>query len=447
MAQQGTVKRTANDVPVKNKGGRPPGSRNAPKPKNYDFDAPKRDFQKPLDFYQYLAAYPDKTALLLSVYRLRPKIDHSLMGIDQSAILQTANPDDVTEEALGETFGRGKYMLKLNDSNKPKGMQLRCRTWLDITDVEKPPQYDPRTLCLGEAQNQDEIMRLLNAGVLVRDGHGAPRLRGEGDPLPIASPPMAGQAGNPGGDLFSRDVVGQIVLAALNRGSQSPHETVKDTIEIARLLRPEPAAAVPSIDQIADAVATRLSGAVRGGSDPFSQWEKVEAFIERARGVVNPAAAGPAAASSADGWGPYLADIIRETRALVPEILNGLQVLKSMKTAGPQQAPPPESGPVMIEKLPMLPMDQRIETLFRAGFQSMQRGITGTQFAEWVCLEFPGGREAFDQLRPGGAQGLLTMAGMHPQGRLIVNDEKLRGQLDVFLSEFFAFASGEPAAA
>lgn len=99
--------------------------------------------------------------------------------------------------------------------------------------------------------------------------------------------------------------------------------------------------------------------------------------------------------------------------------------------------------------IPMLPMNQRIETIFKTGFECMRQGITGDQFALWLCNsgEFAGGREAFEFLKPGGAAGLVTMASAHPVGARILADASVRPQLDLFLSAFFSFdAAAEPVA-
>jgi hypothetical protein len=71
----------------------------------------------------------------------------------------------------------------------------------------------------------------------------------------------------------------------------------------------------------------------------------------------------------------------------------------------------------------------------------MRRGVTGQQFAQWLCLsgEMPGGLEAFNFLKPAGAAGLVAMSATNPIGAQIVNDAALRPQLDRFLADFFSF--------
>ena len=299
-----------------------------------------------------------------------------------------------------------------------------------------------RTLVLGHAENIDEVNRLIAAGVLVRDAAGSPRLKTAAD-IPVSSAaPVAAVAPV---DQSATQTLHQIALEAFKQSRQSPSEAIKDFIAISQSLHP----ATPplSVDQIVEAVVTRLGGAPRGAAaDPFAQWERVQGFIDRAAGVaaagisVNPAVpAGDAGAS----WAPHVAGILQEVRAFWPEVLNGLAMLRNQRAAA--QPPAAERNGV----LQMLPMDKRIETIFKAGFESMRRGITGLDFAIWLCLsgEFPGGLEAFNVLKPGGAAALIAMASTNPMGAQVVNDAAVRPQLDLFLSSFFSFDPAAPPAA
>lgn len=436
MAQQAAVKRAPEAVKPVNKGGRPVGSRNAPKVKVFDYSLYKQSFQKPADFYRYLEGYPNKEGLLISAFRLRPRIDHSLIGIDQSAILQTADPALVTEEAMGESYGRGAYMLKLNDANRVRGQQECCRTWLELWEVEKPPQYDPRTLCLGEAKNQDEITRLLNAGVLVRDTHGAPRLRGENDPSPVPLPAPNGN-GHQNNELFGRDVVGQIVLAALNRSTQSPHDAVKDTIEVARMIQPQQ----PAVDLAAleERLFARLNGGAVPIDDDFRRYERMEAFLNKFRGPADAVATVAAAASDAGSnpaaWVPHIPGILAQVRAMIPEITGALQ---SFRVTGPSGQTMLEGHKVQQQRKPMT-MEQRIEVIARDGFQRMNEGLSGFDYAAYVCGFVDGGLEVYKFLEPTGVAGLVALVAMNPATRGMATDPTLRAQLENFLASFFSF--------
>jgi hypothetical protein len=403
----------------------------------------------PDEFMRFMKGYPNPQGVTIFLYRLVPRIDLSLIGLEEANI-QKGSIDDLhlfTLDAVAEKFGRGKYNIRVTDSNRPDGQRQVIQTCpYKLFDAEKPPVYNPQSLVLGHADNIDEVNRLISAGVLVRDASGSPRLRTVTDP-PASVAPVYAAPVSPG-DRSATDLLYQIAVEAFKTSRQSPTEAVKDVIGMAQFLQREPAA--PSIDQIAEAVAAKLGGGPRGpAADPFAQWEKVQGFIDRAAGMVaeragvaSPAAAAAVAGEAGSSWAPHVASIISEVRAFWPEVLHGIRLLRSEQRGS--QAAVHQNG-----ALQMLPMNQRIETIFKAGFESMQRGIAGVDFARWLCIsgEFPGGLEAFNLLRPGGAAGLITMAGTDARGAQIVNDATVRPQLDAFLASFFSFDPSATAAA
>jgi hypothetical protein len=410
------------------------------KPVPPDYSRSRQTFTDPAVFLDFMRGYPNPVGVTLYLYRVWPKIDLSLIGHTESNI-QKGGYDDLllySAETIGRNFGKGAYQIKVVDSNRSEGEKEVVRSCnFDLMDIEKQPVYDVRTLKLAEPKNNDEINRLIVQGVLVRDAaSGAPRLRTAAD-IAAAAPvaPVAAPVDNSANALIV-----QFAMEAFKSTRQSPSEAVKDVVAVAQLLQPKTAPG-PSLDQIADAVAARLGGAGRGAVDPITGWERMQGFLDRAGAVVNPEPA-PAAVAGDGGasWAPHLAHIISEARAFVPEIMQAWFHLRS--SAAP--AAVPNNG-----VLEMLPLDKRIETIFKAGFQSMQRGITGRQFAEWLCLsgEMPGGLEAFNVLKPAGVAGLIAMASTNPIGAQIVGDPVVRPQLDLFLADFFAFNPAGSAAA
>lgn len=427
MAQQ-AVRKQVERAPVKSRAPRVPVAKvsNAPP----DYQRWRMTFSDPDEFMGFMRGYPNPQGVTLFLYRLVPKIDLSLIQLQESNI-QKGSIDDLSLfslDAVAEKFGRGKYNIRVTDSNRPDGEREVVKTCqYKLHDVEKPPIYDVRTLLLGHSDNIDEVNRLIAAGVLIRDASGAPRLRTAADAPVVTTAPGAAAPANTGNDLLL-----QFALESLRSAKVSPREQLQDSIEIAKLMRPEQAAAAaPSLDQIADAVATRLGG-TRAGADPIATWEKVQGWVERIGAANNPQGVAPVAAAAGDGsgWAPYLASILAEARAFLPEVVGAWQMMRGKAAAAG------ENG-----KVPMLPMNQRIETIFKTGFQSMQNGVTGDQFAAWLCLsgEFPGGLEAFNYLKPSGVQGLMLLAGTNPVGAQVLNNAAIRPQLDLFLSQFFAF--------
>ena len=345
MALQPAAKRASDGIETTVKRGRPAGSRNktseekrlSHKVQTIDYSRAKNVFQKPADFYVYLAGYPDKAGLLGSLYRLKPRIDLSLIGVEETAIMQTSLEAEMTEEHVGAVFGRGLYMMCLTDANRPKGQTEVAKTWFDCASAPKTPQYDPRTLLLGEPKNLDEINRLLNAGVLVRDGAtGAPRLRTAADGAPISTPPAGPAQPAAPASPFGQIDLGAVLVSLIDRGSRNPHETVKDTIEVAKLLSPP----AQDIETIVERVVTRLGGAKNGGprEDAFAAYERIDGFLTRfgakpATGIVE---TGPVTKENgARSWLPHLPAVLSEARLLIPELMAGLRELRAERGAVP----------------------------------------------------------------------------------------------------------------
>jgi hypothetical protein len=443
MAQQSEV-RTAQTV---NRGGRPKGSTDrVPRAKTekpplvHDYARSRVTFQKPEDFYSYLAGYPDSKGLMGYVFRTRPKIDHSMIGISQTSIYQTAAKEELTEDFIADKFGRGEYMVILKDENRPKGQTEACRTWFKCPLAEKPPQYDPRTLLLSETSNLDEINRLLNLGILVRDGsNSAPRIRNTNDAPP--PPPAAAPAGN--GDMVGRDVIGQLLIALVNKGTANPNDAVKSTIEMARAIAPPPV----DLEGIIERVVSRLmkhNGHSNGEGDSFTTYEKMDAFLNKFRPAVTgtvltdaaPAAGGGMSSDPAT-WLPHLPGIFHELRGLIRDVGQELRSSRPPNGQTVHAPAPAQNGGGQIGATAT--MDQRIEEIAMLGFHQMGLGTKGWDFAAYVCHHHAGGLEVFRLLEPAGTAGVIGMCAMNPAVRPILNDPEKRAQLEAFLDDFFDF--------
>lgn len=434
MATQSTVKtagnRQQNGSPL-----RPPRGKSV---RIFDYSRYRNQLSKPDDFAHYLAGYPDKMGLLAYIYRLKPKIDFSLIGLKEHTIRKTASLEEMTPEWLAQNFGRGKYQLKLNDAHRDKGQTEVCSITFDIDDPEREPIYDVRTLCLGAPDNIDEINRQLEKGVLLRDPAGQPRLRTERDGP--AGPPVAPVAPAGSTDLVSRDVIGAVLLKLINQGTQNPHDMVEQSIQIAKLLRPESIAPALSADQVAEVVLAKLGRNHSRDEDPFQTWERIESFIAKTRGTV------PATSAVAGGGDNMLAgvsDVLKSAAVLIPQIIQGVDFLQKQKArlevSIERRAPGAgQPGPGAPAPAPMSMVD-RIAEIAELAFIKIGEGINGFDFAAFVCQWHPGGLEVYRFLEPHGAVGVLGLFAMNPQAAPILADETKRLQLEKFLSEFFSY--------
>lgn len=450
MAQQAAVKRAdtiAEKAPAK--ASRPVGK----EPKSFDYSRYRVSFRDDKDFQAYVNGYPDKTGILAYIYRIKPAIDMSLVGIAENSILKTSTIAEMTSEFIGARFGRGKYLLKFTDANRPKGETQVATTWLTCDDPDLPPIYDPATLKLGEPDNQDEISRLLQTGVLVRDSAtGQPRLRRADDTAAPVPPPSQQQQQGGAGDLFGRDLIQQVVAKALaNAGGMSPGDSMKQALEIAKLMQTGTAAPQLNVDQIAEVVTARLERTL--GTRPtenglFENYERVDAFIQKVRGV-----AAPVVAANGEGAGSGTLGVVRELvgelKGLVPEVISGyiqLQQFKAMqqqnrrqptfrRPAAPQvqgqngAAPPPQAS---------MSLPQRIEEIAAMGFEKMDAGVSGFDFAAFICNYHPGGLEVFRLVAPHGVPAVTGLAAMNPRFAKYFTPEK-REAVETFLSDFFSF--------
>lgn len=442
MAAQGQRKPAGNGSQM----GRPPGARNLTAEEKrlskrangskhpIDYMKVENRFNKADDFLTYLRGYPDKTGLTCSLYRLEPKIDQTLIGIEEAVIFQTATESEMTEEHIGGTFGRGHYMLILADSNR-QGKKEVARTWYDLRLLPKPPVYDVRTLCLNWPKNSDEVTRLLNLGVLVRDRfNGQVRVKTDGDPISNPPPPVA-SAPNPLGNFD----LGHVIATVLTERSRSPHEAVKDTIELANLLKP------PTVDveAIVERVATRLGVGAKGNKDidALETYTRVGSLLDKLRPPV--AEKAKRGGSLAATWGPYIPTIVAELRAFMPELRETWHSITADFYAGRNgHANGTNGGQQVVRQQPQprqVTMEQRIEEIMRLGFVRMNEGVKGFDFAAFVCGFHPGGLEVYRLLEPNGAAGVISLMAMNPQARTLVNDPEVRPQLESFLDDFFQF--------
>jgi hypothetical protein len=443
MAKQAVVNRpetVAVPIPAPGKTGRgkTPKAENAAVSGGFDYSRFKLTFRSPETFASFLAGYPDKSGILAYVYRLRPRIDFSLIGIAESSILKTSNPTEMTEDYIASVFGRGDYQLKLTDANRAKGEQEVAKTFFSVNDADLPCIYDPRTLLLGEPKNQDEVARLLQQGVLIRDsGNGAPRLRtendGSGGMAPVSqSAPVGGGGG--GGDVFGKEVISKMLLKLVDSGSQTPASILQQSIEISKMLNPAP---VVSTDELAERVAAKLK-ASGGDVSMLENYERVGKLLDRIR--PEPAASAAAAPAPGAPWFSFVPGILGELRGLVGDVVSQLAVLQSSRVEQPQQAGPQRAAPQPIRKEQPQPMSiiERIKQVAAMALTEVDKGTNGTDFAVYVCQFIEGGPEVYDMLASHGTAGLMSLLAMQPDTAALVQDSAKRAKIQKFLDEFFA---------
>lgn len=435
MAELAGVKRFSE--PEKPKNGRPPNSRSKPKAEGvFDF-AKTSSFQHADDWYRYLEAYPNKTGLSCYVYRLKPKIDLSLVGREETHIMMTSTPAEMTEEYIGSVFGRGKYMLRVIDKNRVAPLKQECaQVWFDCINASKPPLYDPRSLLISEPTNVDEINRLLNLGVLIRD-------------TPNSNPRVATGAERSGNfssnapaDPYGKIDLGQVLMHLVNRGSEDPQKMVMHTIEMAKVLNGA-AGSAPDVETIINRVVDRLKPAA--AVDPLQMYMSVAETLKKIlpAGVTDSGAPAAPAENGASSWAPHLAGIFSEIRTTLRELPAVVATFREMRGGGSQNGAqqPMQQQPQQKQAQPaaLAPIGDRIREVCILGFSQLNKGGKGFDFAAFIWNHFPGGQEVYRTLEPGGAAGLIGLMSMDPSASALLNDAQFRPRLEEFLSDFFTF--------
>lgn len=430
MASQAAVKTAPAGIPT---GGKIPASRarTATGTRTFDYSRSRLEITRPEDFTPYLAGYPAKSGLQLYMYRLKPKIDFALIGVKEHTIRKVFEVDDMNLEYMRREFGRGKYQWKLNDKMRDRGQTEVCSMTFDITDPELEPIYDVRTLCLGAPENIDEINRLIEKGVLLRDQNGMPRLRTDRD-----TPAQAVSVSSSPGELIGRDFITQALLKLITSGTQNPADMMKQSIDIARLLRPEtPASSGLTADQILDLIDKRLS--MGRTDDPFSAWERIESFLAKARG----GAAAVVGAATADGTLAGISDVLKSAAVVIPQVIQGIDFLQKQRMRLNVTINETPGGPGRVDNgnVPQSTLADRIGEVCQLGFQKMTDGITGFDYAAYVCQFHAGGLEVYRWLEARGTAGVLGLLVMNPQAGPLLADPPQRAQLEIFLNDFFTY--------
>jgi hypothetical protein len=446
-------------IPVRTKRAASASGRPA-RAKTLDYSRFKVVFRNSDDFVEYLAGYPDTSGLMAYYYRLVPKIDNSLIGLPESSILQTANPGEMQPEFARARWGRGRYMLRLSDANRPKGEQEVCRTWFEFDDPDLASIYDPRSLVVSDPVNAEEVARLIHSGVMVRDAvTGAARVKTEYTPGVMPGRPSPEPAVTAEPELLSKDLLSTLILRLVDRGAQTPKEQLTQTIEVARLLQPAPLAVNPEVAALRVEIAelrTSRGGAAKGTTeDGFDTYLRIQEFLK---------GQGAGTGSGGSGWVSELLGGIRELLPAVPAIVDGLARLRVQRErAGfsPQRASGAISGPPVGVTIPGGPpgasegnsarfpvtiqidltqgdVFSRLAAVGELALARMDAGMSGFDFASFLCASYtPGGADLFRLMAVDGTTGIMGLLGLHPA--VAGASEERRQEIQAWLDDFFTF--------
>jgi len=453
MATHGQVKTASQAAPppVKMSSERVPPvretGRRRVKPPEFDYTRHHSTVTTFEEFRRYVEGYPNERGLMLYLYRLKPKIDMNLIGVRETMQMKIGPVEDMTESNIARRMGRGKYLLLLNDANRDRGQKEILRLQWTIDDPTAPdPVYDLRTLCLAEPENLDEINRLVERGMLLRDAAGNPRLRTDRDPLPGASP---SNSNGHGMDGEIKDAMGQVMVHMVKQSMQQPTELLQTAVSIAKTLQPAQPPQGVTLEQIELMLDRRLAALQPSqNQNPFAVYDQVQGFVDKVRG----GAAGLASAVTSDATLAGLAEVFRAGAVLIPEVVKGLEYVRAQRAATamvvnqragavgnngamPQQPQQPQPR--------QMTMAEKITEICTLGFQRMNEGIPGFDYAAYVCTWHPGGIDAFRFLSQYGATGTMGLMTTDPEAAKLLADPATREKVEAFLTDFFDY-SPEP---
>jgi hypothetical protein len=433
------------------------------RPRNpVDYSRLKQSFRKPEEFEAFITAYPHQQAICGYWWRLRPKIDLGLIGAKTTNIHKTTDLAEMTRAFAADRWGRGMYMVKFIDANLV-GEQEVARCVMDIDDPDvRDSVYDINTLVLNHSDNLDEVARQVALGLLERTPGGGVRVKTtEAIAAPVAVSPVAvaptpaatAAAPSVAADAsFQTMLLGKLVdrllmdpapavAVAAPVAAVSPAQTVRDALELAKLLQPAPAPAAA-----AGGLAHELETYERVG-------EMLDSRIERLGGA---AVAGADSPAWVDSLLKSFSPLIGLGAAYLSSKLGlagapAVPVARLAGVAGDSPSPLPAAAPESRETagaggfLPSdAPLMDRVQQVADLALIKREDGVAGDRFAAWLCGFYPGGGEVFDFLcNAGGAKGVIGFLSMMPRTAHLVADPLEAAALEGWLGDFFSYGDEE----
>ena len=132
--------------------------------------ADQQEFQPTLslpDFTKIVKDYPDHTATVLYLYRLKPKINRKLIGIKFNYIerLRHPYPEDFVKY-IRSLHGGGEYEIDLADSKKDPAPVSKTFLTIPVEDCD-PIIQNPAELVRGEAYTEQLVTRWRAEGKVI----------------------------------------------------------------------------------------------------------------------------------------------------------------------------------------------------------------------------------------------------------------------------------------
>lgn len=437
-------------------------------PKAKASSPPALDFSKsrqklaPETFYRFAREYPSTDGISIYVYRLTPRIDRGLAGIEDSNIEVLTNCRAIDEEYLLRQHGSGKYHLKFSDANKPGGLTEVARSTVEIYDPSVPPLVNPVELVVGAAGNDPYIQKYLREGWTVQENKLTPPAGADKANETLAQTIKELAARPAAAPAVSDAIVNRLVDAALTRNNGGDD---LDRVErMARLMSPS----ADMMRMFSEMVRDRPAAAA--AANPLETFKETASTLKEL-GWTPP---GGAAASGGTDWAAAIA-------AIPQIIIGGIELLRhvsAMKAAesGPRLVPraaaPPAAAAAELPaaELPAAGDGEEVESetgegesmfgqlglkglgeLKAVGLDALSaftRGISGRDFAVSLYNTRANGPALYDAICELGADlALAYVSKVDPNTELGKQLAGRSAELRAWLESFIQASQGPPAAA
>lgn len=400
---------------------------------------PQKDFTNaPDEFWRLCREYPHRAASMVYVWRLRPEIDRTLVGLKHSNIAKWPldRDDAASESRLLDEHGSGLYQLRLNDSNRGQGRITVAMARIEIDRPDRPAVIPP-----GELVNSEKNASFIN---WCRANGMTEHLWWEREKEETMSNSAEGIAVQELSDitreLLSRDKDRpaakdpfELALQAQQVFGAGKGDAVGDLVKIMKLMN-ETRAESGATTQL---LMTALLDVMKDRRNESSGLGQVKEILE----LVNVARESGGGGGDGSPWASFFQGLPAAI-AGISQIIGNVVALKTAAAAAPGGGVPvpfinqptdtdggamPQNGDEQVNLMGLVKIAHRALAAF-------MQGVSGDDFAHGVCMMEP---ELYNMLAGMGKEQMLQI--LQTQPGVWAQVEPRRAAVEEFLDAFIAY--------
>jgi hypothetical protein len=336
----------------------------------------------PENFTRLCAAYPAREAAAVYVYRGDPKIDRRKAGHKYNYIDKLALDDSpIDADRLLPAHGSGRYMLQLNDENRPKRLRELAMTILTIHDPEHPPVVPLEELVWEAPENRSYIQGLRARGIC---------------------PPTFDDQPQPGAQSGGSAVTLALLNEVVRGRQQKPPDVLGEAAKAATAFREMAEAVRPAeSDSVSKALLAhcfslekmvlegRPQAAPSGDLDALDRVLSIMDRLEKRMPRGNPEVA---PASSPEGIMESAASLVQAISPLVLALMGRRTVETTGREVEEEELPAALPAGAQTDKAGAAKVEIDFEKMFGLvpqAFRAFNSGVSGRQFAESLKIVAP----------------------------------------------------------